>query len=97
MGKVKFVGSYHSIVRRCLCKAACEAVDLGRVVLVSAQQSSPRDAIYLFWGLITGEGFHSTSLAEAVVARNPMVSRSLNVPRYKISRNSISLCVLVNV
>ena len=80
MGKVKFVGSYHSIVRRCLCKAACEAVDLGRVVLVSAQQSSPRGAIYLFWGFITGEGFHSTSLAEAVVARNTMVSPSLNVP-----------------
>ena len=97
MGKVRFVGSHHSIVSRCLCKAACEAVDLGRVVLVSAQQSSPRGAIYLFWGFITGEGFHSTSLAEPVVARNTMVSRSLNVPCYKITRNSISLCVLVNV
>ena len=97
MGKVKFVGSYHSIVRGCLCKAACEAVNLGRVVLVSAHQSSPSGAIYLFWGFITREGFHATSLAEGVVARNTMVSRSLNVPRYKISRNSISLCVFVNV
>ena len=97
MGKVKFVGSYHSIVRGCLCKAACEAVDLGRVVLVSAQQSSPRGAIYLLWGFMSREGFHATSLAEAVVARNTMVSPSLNVPCYKISRNSISLCVFVNV
>ena len=84
-------------MRRCLCKAACEAVNLGRVVLVSSQQSSPRGAIYLFWGFITGEGFHSASLAEAVVARNTMVSRSLNVPCNKITRYSISLCVLVNV
>ena len=72
---------HHSIVWRSLGETSREAVDQGRVVVVGLHQFPPDVSIDFQRRFPTKDVGHSTSSPELVIAWNPMVTTSLDVPR----------------
>ena len=75
---------YHAILWCSLSKAPSEAVNRRDIVLVRSHQPSPYCGSYLFWGPAVNDVKHPTGLPQLIVARNTVITSSLNVPRNKI-------------
>ena len=76
--------THHSVLRCNLSQAPSETVNRRDIVLVRSHQPSPYCGIYLFWGLAVNDVKHSTGLPQLIVARNTMITSSLNIPRNKV-------------
>ena len=81
----------------CLSKAAREPIDLVWFVLVGCHQPGPRGAVDLIWSCGAAQRLHITNLPELGVARDAVVSPSLDVSSDQISGNRIAISVLVDI
>ena len=88
-GKIKV---HHSIGWRSLGETSCEAVDQGRVVVVGPHQFPPDFSIDFQRRFPTKDVCHSTSSPELVIAWNPMVTTSLDVPGDQVLWSSLPIC-----
>ena len=80
-----------------LSKAAREPIDLVWFVLVGFHQPGPRGALDLIWSCSAAQRLHIANLPELGVARDAVVSTSLDVSSDEISGNRVAISVLVHV
>ena len=77
-------GTHHSILWGSLSQAPSETVNRRDIVLVSSHQPSPCCGIYLFWGFPVNDVWHTAGFPQLIVARNTVITSSLNIPRNKV-------------
>ena len=85
----KYWKAHHSISWRCFRKTSRKAVHLGRLVVVRLHQLPPVLSTDFSRSLPAIDLCHPTSLPQFVIARDPMVPSSLDVPRCEISRSFV--------
>ena len=72
-----------------LSKPRSEAVNLRRIVVVGFHQKLPVCFTDFFWFLRSNEVSHSTSCPQLVIARDTVVTSSLDVPCSKVSCSAV--------